>query len=95
MIHRSELLDPFSVTDLPEAARRVVDGAQNVGHGPRNLNTSPHPRGAMQQVVIPSALTACACGGPGADSDISDGRSTLREIFEDIRSELGHEGAVI
>ena len=95
MIHRSELLDPLSITDLPETARRVVDGAQNAGHGPRNMNTSRHPTGAMQQVVIPSALTACTCGGPGADSDISDGCSTLRQIFEDIRSELEREGGVI
>ena len=95
MIHRTELLDPTSVDNLSDPVKRVVDGAQNAGHGPRYLNTEHWASGAMQQVVIPSALIACECGGPGGDSDLSEGCSTLRDAFDEITSPPTSEGAVI
>ena len=94
MIHRTDLLDPTSVDRLPDEQRRVIDGAQNAGHSPRCMNFGRSSSGAMQQVVNASALKACGCGGPGAESDISDGLSTLRDVFEDISSPPGPEGAV-
>lgn len=94
MIHRNELLDPFGVDQLSEPNRRALDGAQNAGHAPRYLNTERHSSGAMQQVVNAAALIACGCGGPGSDSDISEGHSTLSETFEDISSPPASEGAV-
>jgi hypothetical protein len=94
MIHRTKLLDPLGVDHLSEPDRRVLDGAQNAGHGPRYLNTERHSSGAMQQVVNPSALIACGCGGPGSDSDISEGHSTLSETFDDISSPPDPEGAL-
>ncbi len=94
MIHRTELLDPMSVDALPRKDRCIVDGAQNAGHGPRHMNTEHYSCGAMQQVVIASALMACGRGGPGGDSDLSGGCSTLGEIFAEIESEMALEGTV-
>ena len=93
MIHRKDLLDPNSVDKLTEEERRVLDGAQNAGHGPRHLNTGHSSGGAMEQVILPSALIACG-GGLGSDSDFSEGCSTLREIFEEIAEEMALEGTV-
>lgn len=94
MIHRTDLLDPTSVDHCSDEQRRVIDGAQNAGHGPRHLNVEHSPAGAMQQVVDAHALKACECGAPGGDSDISDGRSTLHEVFDDISRRLAREGWV-
>ena len=94
MIHRIELLDPLSILEMPESDRRLVDGAQNVGHAPRHLNTEHYGSGAMQQVVIPSALIACGCGGPGAESDISEGCSSIRDMYDEISFPPNPEGAV-
>ncbi|HEX6125995.1 MAG TPA: hypothetical protein VFZ23_11540 [Pyrinomonadaceae bacterium] len=94
MIHRSELLDPTSVDRMTEHDIRVLDGSQNAGHGPRFLNLEHYPAGALQQVVNASAIKACACGGPGCDSDISDGHSTLRDVFDDICMRLANEGVM-
>ena len=94
MIHRKELLDPTSVDRLPEEERRILDGAQNAGHGPRRLNIENSSSGALQQVVIASAIIACEAGSLGCESDISEGRSTLREMFEDLSSEMALEGTV-
>ena len=94
MIHRNELLDPISADRLPEEERRVLDGAQNAGHGPRHINTEHYPSGAMQQVVNAAALIACGRGDPGSDSDISEGHSTLSDVFAVIESEMALEGTV-
>jgi len=94
MIHRTELLDPTSVDRRSESERRVIDGAQNAGHGPRFQNNEHYPAGAMQQVVNASALKSCEGGAPGCDSDISDGHSTLHEVYDDIRKRLAREGKV-
>jgi hypothetical protein len=94
MIHQTDLLDPTSVYRLNDEERRVVDGAQNAGHGPRHLNTERGSAGAMQQVVDASALKACECGAPGGVGDISDGRSSLRDVFDDISRRLAREGWV-
>jgi hypothetical protein len=48
----------------------------------------------MQQVVDASALKACECGAPGGVGDISDGRSSLRDVFDDISRRLAREGWV-
>jgi len=94
MIHRKDLLDPNSTEKLTPEERRVLDGAQNAGHGPRHLNTEHSSGGAMEQVIIPSALIACGDSVLEGGSDFSEGCSTLREIFEEIAEEMTHEGTV-
>ena len=94
MIHRTELLDPTSVDHMTDREKCVLDGSQNAGHGPRFLNLEHRAAGAMQQVVNASAIKACECDAPGCVSDISDGRSTLHEVFEDIRARVALEGVV-
>lgn len=86
MINKADLLDPLAVEHLSEYERSVVEGAQNAGHGPRNLNTEKigqkNRAGALQQTIIPSAIMAAECGAPGGDSDISDGISNLTEALD-------------
>ena len=85
MIHKADLLDPLALRARSEYEMSVIDGAQNVGHGPRTMNnqdiSSYHSR-ALQQVINPSAIMAAECDAPGCGSDISDGIADLRESFE-------------
>ena len=85
MIHKTELLDPNALEDRSEYEKNVIDGAQNAGHGPKYLNTESSGRyhsGALQQVVIPSAILAAELDAPGCCSDISDGKAELAECVE-------------
>ena len=84
MIHKTELLDPGALSDRSEYERRVIDGAQNAGHGPKHINTDNSGRyhaGALQQVVIPGAIMAAELDAPGCCSDISDGKADLCECI--------------
>jgi len=85
MIHKADLLDPFALGARSEYEMNVIDGAQNVGHGPRTMNNkdiSSYHSGALQQVINPSAIMAAECDAPGCGSDISDGVGELRENFK-------------
>jgi hypothetical protein len=85
MIHKTDLLDPNALMDRSEYEKNVIDGAQNAGHGPKHLNTVSSGRshsGALQQVVIPSAILAAELDAPGCCSDISDGKAELSECME-------------
>jgi len=94
MIHREEQLDPNALDKMPEEQRRVLDGAQHAGHGPRHMNLEHASSGSLEQVIIPSSLIACGDSVLEGGSDFSEGCSTMREMFEEIAEEMTHEGVV-
>ena len=80
MLNRVDLLDPNAVETRSEYEKKVIEGAQNAGNGPRRLYLGRVSSGALQQFINPAAIKAAGCGcAPGCDCDISDGLSSIAE----------------